>query len=92
VVHSVKDMSADQRLAIEDLLGRRLRDDEELSIRPISITKDAPPLTRRIEISEAMRQYFDRIDEQRKDAPEEEINAAIDEALKHARPSYKPIR
>jgi hypothetical protein len=43
VVHSVKDMSTDQRLAIEDLLGRRLRDDERLSIRPISITKDAPP-------------------------------------------------
>jgi hypothetical protein len=90
VVHSVKDMSTkdmstDQRLAIEDLLGRRLRDDEKLSIRPISITKYPPPLTRRIEISEAMRQYFHRIDEQRKDAPEEEINSGT-------RPPDKPIR
>lgn len=85
-------MSTDQRLAIEDLLGRRLRDDEKLSIRPISITKEAPPLTRRIEISEPMRYYFHRIDEQRKNAPEEEIDAAIDEALRHARPSYIPIR
>jgi hypothetical protein len=92
VVHSVKDMSADQRLAVESLLGRQLRDEERVSIRPIPVTKDAPPLSRRLEISEAMREYFARIDEQRTDAPEEEIDAVIDEALRHVRPSYKPIR
>lgn len=92
MVHSVKDMSADQRLAVESLLGRQLRDEEKVSIRPIPVTKDAPPLARRHEISEAMREYFARIDEQRKDVPQEEIDAAIDEALKHVRPSYNPIR
>jgi hypothetical protein len=92
VVHSVKDMSDDQRLAVESLLGRQLRDEEKVSIRPIPVTKDAPHLSRRLEISEAMRDYFARVDEQRKDVPDEEIEAAIDEALRHARPSYKPVR
>lgn len=92
MIHSVKDMSDDQRLAVESLLGRQLRDEEKVSIRPIPVTKDAPPSSRRFEISEAMRDYFARIDEQRKDVPDEEIEAAIDEALRHARPSYKPVR
>ena len=92
MVHSVKDMSADQRVAVESLLGRQLRDEEKVSIRPIPVTKDAPSLSRRLEISEAMREYFARVDAQRKDVPEEEIDAAIDEALRHARPSHKPIR
>jgi hypothetical protein len=92
VVHSVKDMSANQRLAVESLLGRQLRDEEKVSIRPIPVTKDAPPLSRRREISEAMRDYFACVDEQRKDVPDEEIDAAIDDALRQARPSYKPVR
>jgi hypothetical protein len=92
VVHSVKDMSANQRLAVESLLGRQLRDEEKVSIRPVPVAKDAPPLSRRQEISEAMRDYFAGVDEQRKDVPDEEIDAAIDEALRHARPSYKPVR
>ena len=92
MVHSVKDMSADQRLAVESLLGRQLRDEEKVSVRSIPVTKDAPPFPRRREIGQAMGEYFARIDGQHKDVPEEEIDAAIDEALRHVRPSYKPDR
>ncbi len=35
--------AAEQRMAIESLLGRALLDEEALSIRPIPVTKDAPP-------------------------------------------------
>lgn len=41
MVHHVKDLSPNQRLAIENLLGRALRDEESLTIRPARILKDA---------------------------------------------------
>jgi hypothetical protein len=42
MVHHVKDLSPNQRVAIESLLGRTLRDEESLTIRPARILKDAP--------------------------------------------------
>jgi hypothetical protein len=38
----IKDLSPDQRLAIESLLGRRLADDEGLNIQPPRVLKEAP--------------------------------------------------
>jgi hypothetical protein len=42
MVHHVKDLSPNQRVAIENLLGRTLSDEESLTIRPARILKDAP--------------------------------------------------
>jgi hypothetical protein len=42
MVHNVKDLSPDQRLVIEGLLGRALHDEESLTIRPARVLKDAP--------------------------------------------------
>jgi hypothetical protein len=42
MVHHVKDLSPNQRAAIESLLGRALRDEESLTIRPARILKDVP--------------------------------------------------
>ena len=92
MVHHVKDLSAEQRMAIESLLGRALLDEEALSIRPIPVTKDAPPLSRRREIAKQMREHFAKLDQQTQDIPQDEMDGAIDEALTHVRPSYKPIR
>lgn len=92
MIHSVRDMSADQRSAIESLLGRHLRDEERLSIRPIAVVKEAAPLSRRLEIAQELRAYFARIDSQRAEVSEEELDAAIDEALRSVRSSYKPVR
>jgi hypothetical protein len=92
MIRHVKELSTDQRVVIESLLGRALDDAEALSIRPVPVIRDAPPLERRREIAGELRDYFARVDAQQRDASPEELDEAIDEALKHVRPSYKPIR
>ena len=85
MVHNVKDLSADQRLAIESLLGRALRDEESLTIRPARVLKDASSGAERTRL---FRQYLDHLDAlagRIKDVPEAEIDAAIDEAVQQSR-------
>ena len=86
MVHQVKDLSADQRLAIESLVGRPLRDDESLTIRPSHILKEAPTGEERERL---FRQYQDHLDELARrvtNVSEDEIEAAIDEAVRRVRP------
>ena len=86
MVHQVKDLSADQRLVIESLVGRPLRDDESLTIRPSHILKEAPTGKERERL---FRQYQDHLDELARrvtHVSEDEIEAAIDEAIRHVRP------
>ena len=81
MVHHVKDLSRNQRIAIENLLGRTLRDEESLTIRAARILKDAPTGDER---ASAFRRYQDHLDmlaDRVKDIPEEDIDAAIDDAL-----------
>ena len=88
MVHQVKDLSADQRLAIESLVGRPLRDDESLTIRPSHILKEAPTGKER---EHSFRQYQDHLDELARrvtNVSDDEIEAAIDEAVRHVR--HKP--
>ena len=92
MIRHVKELSTDQRVAIESLLGSQLDDAETLSIRPVPVIQDAPPLERPREIARNLRDYFARIDGRQRDASPEELDDAIDEALRHVRPSYKPIR
>ena len=85
MVHNVKDLSGDQRLAIESLLGRALHDEESLTIRPARVLKDAPSGAERTRL---FRQYLDHLDslaERVSDVSEAEIDAAADEALEHVR-------
>jgi hypothetical protein len=85
MVRHVKDLSPDQRLAIENLLGRALRDEESLTIRPARILKDAPTGEERARAYRRYQDDLDRMADRVKDVPEGEIDAAIDEALQAVR-------
>jgi len=85
MVHHVKDLSAQQRLAIESILGRALRDEESLTIRPARILQDAPVGEERTRSFLRYQNHLDLLAERVKDVPEEEIDAAIDEAIHHVR-------
>jgi len=81
MVHHVRNLLPDQRLAIENLLGRALSEEESLTIRPARILKDAPTGDER---QRAFRQYqvhLNLLADRVKDVPEAEVDAAIDEAL-----------
>lgn len=85
--HKVKDLSSDQRLVIESLLGRQLQDDEGLNIQPSRVLKEAPVGEER---SRAYAQYLTHLDMlagRVKDIPDDELDAIIDEACDHARHS-----
>jgi hypothetical protein len=56
MIHKAKDLSPDQKATIESLLGRRVLDDEEISVRAIE-----PPVLsdqQKHELAEQLRQYF----------------------------------
>jgi len=85
--HKVKDLSSDQGLVLESLLGRQLQDDEGLNIQPSRVLKEAPVGEER---SRAYAQYLSHLDMlagRVKDIPDDELDAIIDEACDHARHS-----
>ena len=90
MIRSAKDLSPEQKVAIESLLGRKLLESEDVSVRTI----DPPALTdeRRAEVLHGLEEYFAKVDSQRQPVSPEEANAAIDEALRSVRPNYRSIR
>ena len=90
MIHSATDLSADQKTVVEGLLGRRVLEGEEISVRAIQPL----PLSdeRSAEVLRDLQTYFAQVDAQRRPASAEEADAIIDEALRSTRPNYRPIR
>lgn len=90
MIHNAKDLSPDQKIVIEGLLGRRVLEGEEISVRAIQ----PPPLSdeRLTDILRDLKAYFAEVDAQRQPGSSEEGDAIIDEALRSTRPNYRPIR
>jgi len=85
MLHRVKDLSSEQRLAIESLIGRRLQDDEGLNIQLSRILKNAPTGEERVH---AYQQYLGQLDMlagRANDVPDEDLDAIIDKACDHTR-------
>lgn len=94
MLHRVKDLSPEQKLAIEALLGRAISDEEAVSVRAVLPATIVPSQFSQQERSAALRQidkYFARIDANRKPVSEEEEEAILTEALRSVRPSYRPV-
>lgn len=73
---------------IESLLGRRVLEDETISVRAI-----APPAIsdqRRQELAEELKKYFAEVDVRRKPGSAEEAEEILAEAIRSTRPSYRP--
>jgi hypothetical protein len=94
MLHHVKDLSPEQRQAVENLLGRPVAEDESVSIKGIRPSAIIPPrmsAEERKEVLEKLRRYFAKVDEQRKPVSDAEEEAIINEALRSTRPGYRPI-
>jgi hypothetical protein len=90
MIRNAKDLSPDQKAAIESLLGRRVLQDEAISIRAI----EPPTLTeeRKHELAEELKKYFAEVDARRKPGSPEEADDVINEAMRSVRPGYHPHR
>jgi hypothetical protein len=88
MIRDVKDLSPDQRMAVESLLGRSVSEQETVSIRAFQ-----PPAIsdqRRQEIVAALQQYFAEVDAKRQPVSPEEADGIINEAMRYSRPGYRP--
>jgi hypothetical protein len=88
MIRNVKDLSPDQKTAVESLLGRSVSEHETVSVQAF-----APPAIsdqRRQEIAEALRQYFAEVDAKRQPVSAEEADDIINEAMRNSRPGSRP--
>ena len=84
----LESLSREQKAAIETLLGRRIQEDEAVSVRtfePVAVSHQ-----RRLEIANELRKYFAEVDAARKPVSEEEAEDIITEAMRSVRPGYRP--
>ena len=88
MIRNAKDLSPDQKAVIESLLGRRVLENEAISVRAI----EPPPLSdqRRQEAVEQLRKYFAEVDARRKPGSAEEAEEILTEAIRSTRPGYRP--
>jgi len=94
MLHRAKDLSSDQRLAIEALLGRAISDEEAISIRAVVPPTIIPSHFSQAERAEALRQldrYFAKVDAGRRPVSDEEEEAIFLEAIRSVRPNYRPV-
>jgi hypothetical protein len=90
MIHKAKDLSSEQRLAIESLLGRAIAEQEEISIRTLPETLPVSAERRRV-IIEELRKHFAAVDAQRQPVSPQEADEIINEALRSTRPNYRPV-
>ena len=70
--------------AVEQLLGRPIAPNEQVTIAALP-PQQVPASETRAEFVRELEAYLDRRAEKVKDVPDEEIDAAIDEAVDHVR-------
>jgi hypothetical protein len=90
-IRKAEDLSESVKAALESLLGRTLKADEEISVmvyRPHDLLRD--PIRDRLvqSLNEQMNALAGRV----KDASDDELDEILDEGMRSARPAYRPIK
>ena len=88
LIHRASELKTETRAALEAELGRTLLDDEEVSIMTF-VPHAAPTGEARVEAERNLQEHFDRIDQRSRGASPEEIEDALDEAIRNVRPGYR---
>ncbi len=87
MAYLAKDLSPEQRIAIESLLGRSVSERESVTIRAYE-----PPATsvqRRAEIIAGLESYFAALDDVRTPTDPSEADAIFEDAMRQTRPNFK---
>jgi hypothetical protein len=93
MLYRVKDLSPEQKLAVEDLLGRSVSENDSVSIKALASSALVPSKLsdeQRQEALAKLNRYFARVDALRGPCSQEEEEATINEALRSTRPNYRP--
>ena len=92
MLHKVRDLPVETRGVVENLIGRRLTEDESFSIRPLRIRKEGAGGAAALEAANQLEEYFAEIDRQHPPVSPEQAEAALSEAMRHVRPGYTSVR
>jgi hypothetical protein len=87
MIHKAKDLSPDEKLMIESLLGRRVLDEEAISIR--AIRPGALSENRRRELARELQRYFAEVDASRQNVSAKTADEILTEAIRTSRPDYR---
>jgi hypothetical protein len=79
MVYRVVDLSTEQKLVIEGLLGRSLKDQESLTIRPV--IKSAPAGQERKQLAQQLKAHLDSMAQKAGNVSEEDLESVLQEAL-----------
>lgn len=82
-----KDLSPEQKAALETLLGRRVLASETVSLHTFELAPVSPQ--RRAEIAEDLQRYFAEVDASRPPVSEQDAKEIINEAMRSVRPGYR---
>ena len=87
MIHKAKDLSPDQRLALESLLGRPVREQEAVSIRVF----EQPAMSDHVrqEIVDKLERLFAEVDANRDPGTGAADDEIITEAMRGTRPNYR---
>ena len=88
LIHRASELKTETRAALEAELGRSLQDDEEVSIMTF-VPHAAPTGEARLEAGRSLQDHFNRVDQKLKGASPEEMEEALDEAIRNVRPGYR---
>lgn len=83
--HKVSELSSDQRVVLEALIGRSLSEDESLVVRPCRVLKAAPKGDARAHAARDYAAHLDLLAERAKNVSDQDLDAAIEEASDYAR-------
>ena len=87
-IGKVKNLQAQARRVMQRLVGRELREDEQLSIRVVS-PHPAPPADVRRAAADRLERIMDAAAEKAKHIPGKNVHRLLDEAIDYVRPRKK---
>ena len=87
-IQEASELSEDVKAAVELLLGRPIEPEEEISVVAVP-PQQVPPSENRAAVARKLEAFLNRRAEKVKVVPEEELDAAIDDAVDHVRHSRK---
>jgi len=87
MIYKAKDLPADKRTVLESLLGRRVSENEAISVRAF----EAPAISdeRRRQVASQLRNFLAELDANRRPASSEEASAILNEAISSVRPRFR---
>jgi len=88
LIHKASELRPETRTAVEAELGRSLQDGEEVSIMAF-VTHEAPTGEARAEAERTLQEHLSRVDHVTESARDEDLEDALNEALRSVRPGYR---